>query len=759
MQRVRPALRYYLYGVYTVAALLASVLVILPTRASTDPLTILLFASLVALANSFPIFYNTKSLHTVDGIFLIASIPIISPLGLLFCILSGNIVFAVSGKQPWYRTVFNIAQNILSLGVVSLLFNVFHIWPDTRLSLASVLAFITIVGVYLVLHGVIIGIVFTLVQQQGLAQFLDNVRNVIPIYEVGVVVYGIVMGLLWHESRLYFFGSLVPVIILAQSFLVHARLEKINAQQRLAQEAIERMLTAPDLHSQLHTLLHHVMDIFQVVYSSVLMWGINDADDQAVELSPEGVSLPINEWRSVIKAVAEQKRITTLTTDEVMQVTQRRPLLIVPLVTSDELVGCLVLLTKSSVWMRRENLPAQQLLATFASQAASALYQARLIDHLQKSREVILQQAQFAAIGTVSAGVAHEFNNLLAMITNTAELAVADGDDHERVEALAMVAATAKQGGSITRGLLAFSRKLQPKREPADLYHAIDSVLAMLHAEFKRTRLQVIRDMQKIPPVTCDIGLLSQAILNLITNAIDAMRETGGTLTVGLAHHGNEVQIWVQDTGTGIPDQLRDQIFAPFVSTKKGQGEHYGGVGLGLSITHGVVTDHGGTIDVETVVGQGTTMTIRLPIEESVLQPLQDIPPVLSMADQRLQVVVVDDEPVLAKSLARTIKREGHQVQWFTNPLHALAAIQQHTTTIDLIVADMTMPEMDGVTLLHQVKALTPQTAQVLITGQLDANQVADVQAIGATIIYKPFSMEEITSVVKQVTLPAYTDA
>jgi signal transduction histidine kinase len=152
--------------------------------------------------------------------------------------------------------------------------------------------------------------------------------------------------------------------------------------------------------------------------------------------------------------------------------------------------------------------------------------------------------------------------------------------------------------------------------EMSDVTEAMENPLRLLERDLEKSNIELVRKYSKIPPIVCDAGQLSQVCLNLLTNARDAMLLDGGTLTVELRADGDNVLLAVSDTGSGIPDHILDKLFEPFVTTKGslGGGE-MAGTGLGLSVSYGIVKNHGGTIEVETEEGEGSTFTVRLPIK------------------------------------------------------------------------------------------------------------------------------------------------
>jgi signal transduction histidine kinase len=264
----------------------------------------------------------------------------------------------------------------------------------------------------------------------------------------------------------------------------------------------------------------------------------------------------------------------------------------------------------------------QRVLTSFARQAAVSVENARLFDELRRKQNELIQSSKLAAVGTFAAGIAHEFNNLLGSMLGYAELGHNVDDLEEKNRSLDVVIQACRRGRSITGGLLTFARRQEHHRALANLADAIDETLTLVEIDLRKSHIEIVRQVEPVPPTICDLGQLAQVVLNLITNARDAMKPQGGTLTVSLrerrnldGRRGNWLELSVADTGSGIPEEIRDKIFEPFITTKGALGgSQTPGTGLGLSVSYGIVQEHGGTIAVDSAIGRGTTMTVRLPI-------------------------------------------------------------------------------------------------------------------------------------------------
>ncbi len=258
------------------------------------------------------------------------------------------------------------------------------------------------------------------------------------------------------------------------------------------------------------------------------------------------------------------------------------------------------------------------LLEGFAPLAATALENNRLVNDLEQQMEQLkatqtqlVQAAKLAAVGELAAGVAHELNNPLTSVLGFAELSLTNPEVNSPLRHdLEVIAREAGRARDIVRNLLDFARQTKPQRMPADVNHVLKHTLDLIRQHIEKSGVVILEDYgSEVGILTLDSGQIKQVFLNLITNAAQAMPK-GGTLSLRTFRLGDEVAISVSDTGQGIPAEIQDRIFEPFFTTKA-TGE---GTGLGLSVSFGIVQEHGGRISVESRVGQGSTFTVWLPI-------------------------------------------------------------------------------------------------------------------------------------------------
>jgi signal transduction histidine kinase len=256
---------------------------------------------------------------------------------------------------------------------------------------------------------------------------------------------------------------------------------------------------------------------------------------------------------------------------------------------------------------------------------ALAEERARLAEALQQRQAELDRSARLTALGTFSAGIAHEFNNVLTLVSGHAQVGQLLDSPEAKNEALATIGRFAQRATSITGSLLAFARQRPPELRLASLQIVIDDTLSTFVHELTREKITLHAAIDELPPLLCDPGQLGQVLLNLLANARDALREQGGgTIRLGLARVSDQAVLSVADDGPGIPQQVLDQLFQPFLTTKpKGNG-------LGMAICQSIVQAHQGTIDVQSAPNVGTTITVHLPLaatSQAQAQPSDSEPP------------------------------------------------------------------------------------------------------------------------------------
>ena len=371
-----------------------------------------------------------------------------------------------------------------------------------------------------------------------------------------------------------------------------------------------------------------------------------------------------------------------------------------------------------------------------------------------RSKERLQQAQKMEAIGRLAGGVAHDFNNLLSVLMISAEfLKDAVQDDEESLEDVKSILEAAQRGKQLTNQLLALSRRqpTQPKvLEPNTLIRDMQGLLQRLLGENIEFELHLEADTSAI---RIDPTHLEQVTLNLVVNARDAMPE-GGLLSISVAnvrsYLGGDtaipcVQILINDTGTGIPSDIIENIFEPFFSTKK-EGQ---GTGLGLATVYGIIQKVGGEISVDSVVGEGTTFQLLF---EAIDEPVE-WPERLVLSQRKkvnLQgrsVLLVEDEFNVRVMVSRILKYAGVDVVTAEDPEKALQIMEElgDDWDFDLLLSDVIMPRGNGFSLARQISSEHPNTSVVLMTGYVDEETVPESELEdGWLLLRKPFSSQEL---------------
>ena len=372
-----------------------------------------------------------------------------------------------------------------------------------------------------------------------------------------------------------------------------------------------------------------------------------------------------------------------------------------------------------------------------------------------------LQQAQkLEAMGTLAGGIAHDFNNILGAIVGYGELVASALPEGSREHAdIAQVLMAAQRATALVRQILTFSRRIEGERKPVAIGAIAKETMKLLRPSLPTT-IKIQLDIPAEPlMVLSDPTQIHQIIMNLCTNAYHAMADSGGTLSIRLCALESEevsrlelglaptayVQLTVEDTGYGIPESNLERIFDPFFTTK-GVGE---GTGLGLSTVHGIVVDGGGTITVSSAVGKGSTFRVYLPRyrEDATVSAPEDN----ELVGGTERILLVDDEPALARLIARVLTSLGYVVTMSYSSPEALAQFQAAPDAFDLLMTDQTMPQMTGAALATAVRQLRPELPVLVCTGQMQGKlheQLAHLDHV--MLLAKPVDLHTLARAVRE---------
>ena len=374
----------------------------------------------------------------------------------------------------------------------------------------------------------------------------------------------------------------------------------------------------------------------------------------------------------------------------------------------------------------------------------------------------LLQQEKLAAVGQLVSGVAHELNNPLAGIMAFSQLLLSShGADGEQRQAAATIEAEARRAARIVANLLTFARQQEPARTAVALNDVVRAVAELRRYTLRVQQVAVRLELDPtLSPTWADESQLRQVVLNLVSNAEQALRDWDGERTLTLRTWQEEERLFVQvaDTGPGVAPEQLDRIFNPFFTTKPvGQG-----TGLGLSISHGIVREHGGRITAESSPGAGATFTVELPLvapptNEAALARARraeaDEEP--GVERRAARVLVVDDEPTIRRAVVRFLAREGFATDAVPGGREALRRLE--TSDYDAILLDLRMPDVSGDAVYEALRARDPVQAGrvVFVTGDLLADRTrAFLERSGCPVVRKPFVFDELLRVLRD-RLPA----
>ncbi|BAL87723.1 putative multi-sensor signal transduction histidine kinase [Actinoplanes missouriensis 431] len=393
--------------------------------------------------------------------------------------------------------------------------------------------------------------------------------------------------------------------------------------------------------------------------------------------------------------------------------------------------------------------------------------QEQQIVQAHKREEQQLNNRRLEGLGQLAGGVAHDFNNILAVISNYAEMIsetldspVPDPQDlADARKDIGQISRAAERAARLTKQLLAFGRRDITQVEVLDLNHVIGDIEPMLH----RTIGEHIHLVTSLDPqlwhTQADVGQLEQILLNLVANARDAM-PGGGTLSIETSNAelgeydvrdgsplqaGRYVRVRVSDTGSGMPPEVIERAFEPFYTTKpKGSG-----TGLGLATVHGIVAAAGGDVNLSSDSGIGTTVTVTLPAVDTPADTLtpdtgKPVEPVTGRPPHET-ILMVEDEGDLRVITGRILTRAGYHVLTARGGEQALHLAQTHPGPIDLLLTDVIMPEMTGNQVAARVEALRPGIPVLYMSGYAEP-VLAENGTLpeGVTIIEKPFTSKEL---------------
>jgi len=436
----------------------------------------------------------------------------------------------------------------------------------------------------------------------------------------------------------------------------------------------------------------------------------------------------------------------------------------------DPCPNCPLLLTKTTFRPYSHKIFHEKLNKTFFVSAAPIFNEQGHIEYLTHvardiSKEVSLEQqlrqaVKMEAIGTLAGGIAHDFNNILASILGYGEMAKVQLEDESQAQKdVQQIIRAGKRARDLVRQILSFSRQGDIQFSPLKIQFILREALKLLRSSLPVT----IRIEEQIDnncgPVLADSTQIHQIIINLCTNAKQAMGSAGGVLSVALdeidvaprvqvsggilLQPGSYVHLMIEDTGCGMDAETQERIFDPFFTTKN-VGE---GTGLGLSVIHGIVKQHEGEIGVESVLGEGTIFHIYLPVTQREIFDRNNDAEETVIGNEN--ILLVDDEVILLEAMRRLLELLGYTVTACSSAVDAFEKFSASPDGFDLLITDMTMPEMTGVELTGKILQVRSDLPVVMVTGYSESIDAEHAKNCGVNeFIMKPVSKKQLLAAI-----------
>jgi len=433
----------------------------------------------------------------------------------------------------------------------------------------------------------------------------------------------------------------------------------------------------------------------------------------------------------------------------------------IPIISEDICLGTLNLGSQKEDGFSVDQI---DLMQTIANGLGNALKNARLYtaleqsySELQTAQEQLIKSEKLRALGEMSAGVAHDFNNMLGAILGRAQLMKTQIFDPGILRGLDIIEKAAIDGATTIRRLQDFTRKRADQVfKHVDLVQVIEDTLSMTRTRWETSahvngiQYTVTTQFDTVLPIAGESSELIEVLTNIIFNALDAM-PSGGSLHIRAGTQDDRVFASVTDTGRGMTEEIRRRVFDPFFTTKGVKGN-----GLGMSVAYGIVNRHKGDIEIESEVGKGTTVRIFLPVNLHAARQIAEV--AVEPQKKTGRFLIVDDEDPIRDLLAEMLVEQGHEVHTASGGKEGLEIFKARRP--DLVITDLGMPEVSGWDVATGVKALSPTTSVILMTGwgiTLDKDRARERGV--DVILSKPFQISEIQKVLNEMLDQLYTVA
>ncbi|MCP3871715.1 MAG: transporter substrate-binding domain-containing protein [Desulfobacteraceae bacterium] len=384
------------------------------------------------------------------------------------------------------------------------------------------------------------------------------------------------------------------------------------------------------------------------------------------------------------------------------------------------------------------------------------------ISQRKQLKKQLVQSQKMEAIGTLAGGIAHDFNNILSVILGNAELASSYNIGSKKIDRnLDKIITASYRASELTAQILAFSRKSDLEKISMNLSAIVKEALNMIRSTLPST-IEIKSDIFSKKNILANPTQIHQVILNMCTNAFHAMENDGGVLKISLKEIDNTTEplfpnnvnmqsdeyllLEFSDTGCGIDKKILKKIFDPYFTTKKiGKG-----TGMGLSVAHGIIKEHNGHIFIQSSLNKGTIVHIYLPVNGSA-----DLPKI-ACEEEKISggnetILIIDDEKAIVDAVTSVVSNYGYKPFPFTNSIKALSAFKDHPNRYDLILTDMTMPDMTGSQLSREALAVRPDTPIIMCTGYSELIDRESALEMGISeYLQKPVLKKELLKAIRK---------
>jgi len=375
------------------------------------------------------------------------------------------------------------------------------------------------------------------------------------------------------------------------------------------------------------------------------------------------------------------------------------------------------------------------------------------ITNRKKMEDVLIQSEKLKSIGTITAGISHEFNNILAIISGKTELLeMIYKDNKDLVDELRIIKQAAHDGAAISSNMLKFTKVHQDTKEfiSFDIKDLIKDSITFTKPRWQNEAQSrgidykiSLEGMRKVPYIMCKPAEIREIFINIINNALDAM-PGGGAISFSAWTGDDRVYVSATDTGEGMPEYVVRNIFDPFFSTKGVEG-----TGLGMSMVYGIVTRHGGKIDVVSEIGKGATFTLQFPITNKRASLIEASEPEQETDNKSLRILVVDDEETIRDILNQFLSRDGHTVKAVDNGADAINMVEGED--FDLVLCDIAMPNVFGYDVVKALNRLKKRPKIGIVSGWKEKLKNIDDKELNVDFyIKKPFTHSVLTKQINE---------